>query len=182
MRSIFELGAQHRLAARLAEQRRSLFRLASMWCHDRSLADDLTQEALTKALARVHQLRDPERLRPWLYGILVNCWRDHLRSRRPAEDIESIDERSLALPDVTESSASHAQLVARVRACVARLPTAQCEVLALVDLEGCTYAEVAEILAIPAGTVMSRLCRARAALREMLAEGHSEAAGLRRVK
>ena len=50
-----------------------------MWCHDRALADDLTQEALTKAPLHADQLRDPTRLRPWLYGILVNCWRDHLR-------------------------------------------------------------------------------------------------------
>lgn len=167
---------------RLGECRAGLFRLALMWCHDRALADDLTQEALTKALARAHQLRDPDRLRPWLYGILVNCWRDHLRARRPNEDIDSIEEHWLATEDHCELAASRSQLATRVRAAVARLPVGQRETLALVDLEECTYAEVAQILAIPIGTVMSRLCRARAALRETLADTQAERPALRSVK
>lgn len=166
----------------LAQHRAALFRLAVMWCHDRALADDLTQEALTKALLHADQLRDPARLRPWLYGILVNCWRDHLRARRPTEDIDTIEEHWLATEDSCEHIASRAQLAGQVRAAIGRLPVGQREVLSLVDLEECTYAEVAQILAIPIGTVMSRLCRARAALREMLAEPLSERPVLRSVK
>jgi RNA polymerase sigma-70 factor (ECF subfamily) len=166
----------------LAQHRAALFRLAVMWCHDRALADDLTQEALTKALLHADQLRDPTRLRPWLYGILVNCWRDHLRARRPTEDIDTIEEHWLATEDSCEHIASRAQLAGQVRAAIALLPVGQREVLSLVDLEECTYAEVAQILAIPIGTVMSRLCRARAALREMLAEPLSERPVLRSVK
>lgn len=168
------------LGARLAECRASLFRLAMMWCHDRSLADDLTQEALTKALGAARQLRDPEKLRPWLYGILANCWRDHLRARRPTEDIEDIEEHWLATEHTPELALSQAQLGLRVRGAIARLPLGQREVLALVDLEACSYAQVADILALPIGTVMSRLCRARAGLRDMLAD--SDRPALRRVK
>ncbi len=168
------------LHARIAACRLSLFRLAMMWCHDRALADDLTQDTLAKALAASAQLRDPARLRPWLYGILANGWRDHLRARRPMDDIETVDEQWLACGDTPETALGQAQLAARVRAAIARLPVGQREVLALVDLEACSYAQVAEILALPIGTVMSRLSRARAALRELLAA--TDRPALRRVK
>jgi RNA polymerase sigma-70 factor (ECF subfamily) len=71
--------------------------------------------------------------------------------------------------------------VARVRAAVARLPVGQRQVLTLVDLEEFSYAEVGEILGIPIGTVMSRLCRGRRALRDDLLRVES-ASALRRVK
>lgn len=161
------------LAKCLGDSRAGLFRLAFMWCHDRALADDLTQEALTKALLHADGLRDASKLRPWLFGILVNCWRDHLRARRPTEDIDTIEEHWLATEHSCEHSASQAQLAGRVRAAIAQLPVGQREVLALVDLEECTYAEAAEILAIPIGTVMSRLCRGRATLRGLLADAQT---------
>lgn len=160
----------------LEQSRTALFRLAYLWCHDRSLADDLTQETLAKAVVHAGQLRDPAKLRSWLYGILANCWRDHLRARRPTEDIDAIEEHHLASEFTPEHAASQSQLAARVRAAVDRLPIGQREVLALVDLEECSYAEAAEILAIPIGTVMSRLCRARASLRTSLAPTVGDAA------
>ena len=181
-------GRHDGLRHRLVQSRPALFRVAYLWCHDSALADDLTQEALAKALARVGQLRDPARLRSWLYGILVNCWRDHLRARRPTEDIDSIEEHWLASDRSPEQDASQMQVAARVRAAIEQLPVGQREVLSLVDLEECSYAEVAEILAIPIGTVMSRLCRARAALRRTLAvtlgrvDASAPAPALRRVK
>ncbi len=174
------------LRQRVQHSRAALFRLAYMWCHDRALADDLTQEALTKAVAHAHQLRDPARMRSWLYGILVNCWRDHLRAQRPTEDIDSIEERLLAVDHTPEHAASRTELATRVRSAIEQLPLGQREVLALVDLEECSYAEAAEILAIPMGTVMSRLCRGRAALRQALspplASERADATPLRRVK
>jgi RNA polymerase sigma-70 factor (ECF subfamily) len=174
------------IAKSLGDSRAGLFRLAYMWCHDRALADDLTQEALTKALLHADALRDADKLRPWLFGILVNCWRDHLRARRPTEDIDSIEEHWLATEESCEHSASRAQLAGRVRAAIAQLPVGQREVLALIDLEECSYAEAAQILAIPMGTVMSRLCRGRASLRGLLADTQAgvqaHGPGLRSVK
>jgi RNA polymerase sigma-70 factor (ECF subfamily) len=161
------------LAKSLGDNRAGMFRLAFMWCHDRALADDLTQEALTKALLHADDLRDTSKLRPWLFGILVNCWRDHLRARRPTEDIDTIEEHWLATEESCEHSASRSQLAGRVQAAIAQLPVGQREVLALVDLEECSYAEAAQILAIPIGTVMSRLCRGRATLRGLLADAQT---------
>jgi RNA polymerase sigma-70 factor (ECF subfamily) len=169
-------AATHGVHERLAQSRAGLYRLALMWSQDAALADDLTQEALAKALQRCAQLRDATKLRPWLCGILLNCWRDHLRARRPTEDIDEIDEHWLAVGDGTEHAVSSLQLAARVRSAIARLPLGQREVLALVDLEECTYAEVAQMLSLPIGTVMSRLCRARATLRTLLADMQAQGA------
>ena len=71
--------------------------------------------------------------------------------------------------------ASRAGLAGRGRVAIARLPVSQREVLALVDLAQCSYAQAARILAVPIGTVMSRLCRGRAALRGLLHDTHSGA-------
>ena len=98
------------------------------------------------------------------------------------EDIDTIEEHCLATEFTPEHALGQAQLAARVRIAIARLPLGQRAVLALVDLEECTYAEVAQILTIPIGTVMSRLCRARAALRTALADTQNEHPALRRVK
>jgi RNA polymerase sigma-70 factor (ECF subfamily) len=167
----------------LEGHRAALFRVAHAWTHDRALADDLAQEALLKAVRCANQLREPERLRSWLFGIMANCWRDHLRARRPTVDIDALDDDCFGGDETPESSCARAQVVARVRAAVARLPNGQRQVLTLVDLEEFSYAEVAEILGIPIGTVMSRLCRGRLALRSLLHEADAaRTPALRSVK
>lgn len=159
--------AQRELAEKIEASRGRLYRVAFAWCHDAALADDLAQEALARALSRIEQLREVERLSSWLFSILHRCWIDHLRSRR-----ENLDEGALAeLPSDLPGPEGHAEqqeTVNRVRAAVAALPLGQRQVVTLVDLEEFSYAEVAEVLAIPIGTVMSRLCRAREALRGLL--------------
>ncbi len=164
--NLYHLFTQRHERPRLEQQRRRLYRLAYSWCHDGGLADDLVQETLIRALERASQLRDPERLPAWLAAILVNCWRDHLRRLKPADDIGEMEE-SLFVDDerTPEREAECSQMVARVRGEIAALPLGQRQVLTLVDLEEFSYAEVAEILDIPVGTVMSRLCRARQALK-----------------
>ncbi|MDH4191885.1 MAG: sigma-70 family RNA polymerase sigma factor [Betaproteobacteria bacterium] len=150
---------------RAEAHRLALYRLAYAWCHDPALADDLVQETLLRALDRSAQLRDPQRLKSWLCSILANCLRDHYRRTRTFEDIDELDEAVLSHADTPESARESAQVVARVRDEVSRLPLGQRQVLTLVDLQECSYAEVAQILDLPIGTVMSRLCRARAALK-----------------
>ena len=162
------LHRSRRLEDRLDLHRTPLFRVACAWSHDRALADDLVQETLVKALLHADQLRDPERLRSWLFGIMANCWRDHLRRLRPTMDIDALDEELLCSDETPDLAYGRSETVARVRAAVARLPIGQRQVVTLVDLEEFSYAEVAAILGIPIGTVMSRLCRARLALREQL--------------
>lgn len=145
-----------------------LYRMAFAWTHDAPLADDLAQEALLRALSRAAQLRDQERLKSWLCAILANCLTDHHRRRRPQEPPEALESLEADDRSMPEEAAASAELARRVRAEIERLPLGQRQVLTLVDLEGFSYAEVGEILEVPIGTVMSRLCRARLALREPL--------------
>lgn len=156
--------------SRLEEIRPRLWRLAYSWSHNRATADDLVQEALAKALDRHGQLRDPEALGGWLCSILARCWHDHLRGLRDTLDLDAVDEADLAGGCCPEEGCLQNEIVRRVRLAVAHLPIGQREVVSLVDLEEYSYAEVAEILEIPIGTVMSRLSRARVALREALRE------------
>lgn len=171
------------LHAALEESRGRLYRIAYSWCHNAALADDLVQETLVKALKYSDQLRDPNTIKSWLYKILTNCWRDHFRRNRETVDIDDV---VLVDDHDPEFHQERREVVEKVRAGIATLPVGQRQVLTLVDLEGCSYIEVAEILDIPIGTVMSRLCRARRALKDALltAEEAARASSppLRRVK
>lgn len=178
------LGLRHRseeLRKRIAEERLRLYRMAYSWCCDPTLADDLAQEAIAKALQKSHQLREPERLESWLYAILHNCWRTYLRQKKPDTPL---DEEIIPCEDSPENLNQRQQIIDIVRAAVARLPLGQREVLTLVDLNGFTYAEVAEVMGIPIGTVMSRLNRGRKALQLALSDmgQASQRTSLRRVK
>jgi RNA polymerase sigma-70 factor (ECF subfamily) len=176
-------GPSAEFRRRIEQSREMLYRLAYAWCHDAPLADDLAQEALVRALAREAQLRDPERQKSWLCAILANCLADHHRRRRMHEGIDALENAEADARSRPEESAAAAELARRVRAEVARLPLGQRQVLTLVDLEGFSYAEVGEILEVPIGTVMSRLCRARQALREpLMGFASPPAARIRSVK
>ena len=170
----------------LKEARSRLYRVAYAWCHNPALADDLVQETLTKALKHSSQLRDPKARDAWLFTIMANCHRDHHRKQREMDDIDEIEISDETTP---ESRSSQSQVVGKVRDAIAQLPAGQRQVVTLVDLEGFSYVEVAQILEVPIGTVMSRLCRARNAMKALLmAEFQKTAANttgkgsLRRVK
>ncbi len=171
------------LRKRIEQNRTRLYRMAYAWCYDAATADDLVQECLTRALQNLGKLRDHDRLEVWLYSILNNCWREHLRRRRPNDEF---DEEKFVCDNCPETQSYQQEIVQRVRGAIACLPMGQRKVVTLVDLEGFSYAEVAGILEIPIGTVMSRLSRARTELQKRLADispAQQEATPrLRRVK
>jgi RNA polymerase sigma-70 factor (ECF subfamily) len=171
----------NRLDHKLAEHRAKLHRMAVAWCGNPALADDLVQDTLAKALEKQEQLKDDERLGAWLYKILHNCWMEHLRTQKPELNI---DEMELTCTDCPEKQFAEDQLVEQVRAAVETLPISQRQVMTLIDLEGCGYEQVAAILDIPVGTVMSRLSRARDAMKKRLQNLHNSdnVYYLRRVK
>lgn len=162
-----------------------LYRIAYAWCHDAALADDLVQDTLSRAWTRRAQLREAAALKAWMVSIMNHCWLDHLRSRRDFEDVEDWQDELESAGESPEACCNREQVIASVRAAVARLPLAQRQVLTLVDLEEFSYAEVARILDIPVGTVMSRLSRARDSLRSLLEPEKQQTVAqprLRRVK
>ncbi|MBT8439494.1 MAG: RNA polymerase sigma factor [Gammaproteobacteria bacterium] len=161
----FKLKGSAEIRERTKKIRASLLRVACSWCNDMALADDLVQEALTLALKKQHQLREVDKFESWMFSILNNCWRGHLRKLRETVDIDDV---VLYEPRETEGNMLEMQIVDKVRLAISTLPNGQRQVVTLVDLQGFSYAEVAEILNIPVGTVMSRLNRARQALKEQL--------------
>ena len=169
MWSIFTQSRQRH--KQIQERWHRLYRVAYSWCHDPQLASDLTQETITKALLKRHQLKQEQALDAWLFTILNNCWHDYCRSCK-----DNVEFNEITLP----STASHgdenerAHLIIRVRKAVGRLQLEQRQVVTLIDLEGMTYGEAATVLNIPIGTVMSRLCRARRQLKEFLHDFDSE--------
>lgn len=159
------LARQRRLRQLIATDRDRLYRLAWSWCHDRDRAEDLVQETQARALARLGDLRNEARAGVWLTRILANLYRDSFR--RPCA--EPLHDEALVSDDADpETLVERSEQVARARRAIARLNREQRLVLTLVDLGGFSYAETADILDIPAGTVMSRLSRARQRLRELL--------------
>ena len=159
-----------------------LYRLAFSWTQDHAMSDDLTQEALVKALKNSRQLRDSKKLDSWTFGILHNCYRDSFRKQKPLDNIDDFDFADEHQPD---TDYEHNSITLAVRKAVHSLPGNQREIVTLVDLESFSYADVAQILDIPIGTVMSRLCRARKALTHKLlhySDKMEKTVALRRIK
>lgn len=155
------------LQRRMEAVRPKLFRTALAWSRNRDLAEDLAQETLTKALTKVDQLRSADALEGWLFRIMANLWRDHVRQDRTLEPMEHVYLRTDETPEVLHS---RRQTVARVRQALGQLPDNYRMVLTLVDLEGFSYADTAAVLDVPVGTVMSRLSRGRNQLKNLLGE------------
>ena len=182
MKIVKNILAAYSLKSEFAERRNKLYRIAYSWCHDAALADDLAQEAIYKAIKNAAKLRDVGTMDSWLYRILFNCWQDYLRVKgRNVEFVEMHDDAQL---EHTESY-QQSQIVDRVRASIEQLPMPLREVVTLADFAGFSYAEIAEIIDVPVGTVMSRLFRARKNLKHQLLDFGSDELvefKLRRVK
>ncbi|MCP4128192.1 MAG: RNA polymerase sigma factor [Gammaproteobacteria bacterium] len=161
----FFIRHHQQLQKRLEELRPRLFRVACAWCGSGHQADDIVQEAMIKALKRLDQLKDPESLSSWVFSILANCHRDACRGQRYTEEVLDLSQHP---QPSAEEEVIVAQRIHRVRRAIDRLSQGQRETMMLVDLEGFSYAEVAEILQLPIGTVMSRLNRGRQQLRTLL--------------
>ena len=146
------------LRDQIADSRERLYRVAFAWCGDEMLADDLVQETMKTGLVKNRQLRDETRLYAWLYSILRHAWHQHLRKSKSTAEL---DEQFPSEEYGPFGNYEEVEMVERVRCAVATLAVEEREVIALVDLEEFAYGEVAEVLKIPIGTVMSRLHRTR---------------------
>ena len=148
----------------LIEHLPRLRRYARALTGDVNRADDLVQDTLERALAKLDLWQPGSDLRAWLFTLMHNLFVNQIRVRRP---LETVMEDAL---DEPVSGGQMEALAARdIHAALAQLPEEQREVLLLVGLEQFGYAEAAQVLGVPTGTVMSRLSRARERMRQMLA-------------
>jgi RNA polymerase sigma-70 factor (ECF subfamily) len=141
-------------------------------------ADDLVQDCLERALSHLHRWRAGSDLRAWLFTIMHNVYVNQIRHLKNGPDFVELSDEDSSL--VANSSAESGVMLRDLERALAMLTPDQREILLLVSLEGMQYQEVAEILGIPEGTVMSRLSRARTQLRTILTQGTAQT--LRRIK
>ncbi len=151
-----------------------LYNFARWLAHDREEAEDLVQETYAKALKGFSSFQPGTNFRAWMYRILRNTF---LNSRTGLQATATVplelEERDATLPTAADTPES--LLLQRadgqlVQDALLRIPVHHREVLLLCEVEEMSYREVSATLAIPMGTVMSRLSRARRALREALRE------------
>ena len=140
-----------------------LRRLARVLTRDVTAADDLVQTAVERALARRDQWRPGTRLDSWVMRIMKNAWIDETRSR--ARWGKVLEDEDAGLNVGASSDPADSMAIAQA---MARLPDEQRIAVALVLVDGLSYADAADVLEIPPGTLNSRLVRGRMALMEML--------------
>jgi RNA polymerase sigma-70 factor (ECF subfamily) len=143
-------------------------------------AKDLAQDAFIKAFQNLHRFRLESKFYTWLCRIAMNVAIDHLRKQKHRRHSEFDDSRGgsegaqvvrlHSAKDDPAANVARSQLNKTIMDAVETLPDDQKQVLILRELEDMPYKEIAEVLAIPEGTVMSRLYYARRRLQEMLAE------------
>ena len=156
-----------------------LRRYARAMLGDRAAADDLVQDTLERAWSRLKQWRQGSDLRAWLFGIMHNLRVDQLRRLKPIT--RPVEEGDYEQP--TRATQTDALELKDLESALGQLPDEQREVVLLVALEEMSYADIAAMLEIPAGTVMSRLSRGRERLRQIIAGvGDKPANGLRVVR
>lgn len=151
-----------------------VFNLAYSLTHNRETADDLAQEVFLKAYTSLSSFRFKSGFGTWLYRITVNHTRDFLRKAKKMQTVPFNDERPNEKTDADpldrRIQADVSQQRRRtVRQVMRSLPEKHRTILALRDLQGLSYEEIAKILRIAPGTVDSRLHRARKLLRTKLA-------------
>ena len=143
----------------------AVHRLARVLTADRARADDLVQETYLRALRYFDTYQGERDIRAWLFTILRNLHREpHPPDAAPLAEADAVAD---PVPD-PEAAAIAADRAQRLRRAIAALPEPAREVLMLREFAGLSYAAIAAELGVPEGTVMSRLARARAQLREAL--------------
>ncbi len=147
----------------------SVYRYARALCRDPTEAEELAQETFRRALAarRRPTSLTLDSIRPWMFTILRNHWHNELRHRRHEADLDPVSE--LAAPETPETIICRRFLQSEVRDALDGLPPLFREVIVLREIEELSYNEMAGLLNCPLGTVMSRLARARALLRNTFA-------------
>jgi RNA polymerase sigma-70 factor (ECF subfamily) len=154
------------LAALLPKLRRFALALTGTR-HD---ADDVTQAAVVRALARPELWTPGTRLDSWMYKIVQNLWIDQLRSARRRNESVPLEDAAHVVGEDARQTTENRLMLAKAREAFDALAPEIRAAGALVILNGLSYAQAAETLGVPIGTIMSRVSRARAGLAAALGE------------
>jgi RNA polymerase sigma-70 factor, ECF subfamily len=148
----------------------ALYGYAMTLTRDSTQAEDLVQETYLRATTAANQPPLSSNLKAWLFVIMRNAWLNQVRHNRSGPRFVELETN-----DQTDDARGNPHVVylrklerEQVRDAIEKLPEAYREIVVLRDIEGFTYQEIAMVLDCPAGTVMSRLGRARAKLRASL--------------
>jgi RNA polymerase sigma-70 factor (ECF subfamily) len=161
-------------AASTLEHLDALYGYAMTLTRDRTEAEDLVQETYLRAVRAANQPAGDGNLKAWLFVIMRNAWLNVIRHRHNGGRIFEFETDEPAAGTATDTASNPHVVYLRklereqVREAIEKLPDAYREIVVLRDIEGFSYQEIATVLNCPAGTVMSRLGRARAKLREVL--------------
>ncbi len=158
-----------------------LYRYALHLTHDPGVAEDLVQETYLKAYRGWHRLQDDTKVKAWLFQILTNCYRDRYRQALRESEWVELSSGETTEEGTTPVSSSCAttdpsvllerkEVIRNVQEAIAQLPPPFRMLVLLIDIEGFSYKETAEVLGLPLGTVISRLSRGRQRLRHLLRE------------
>ncbi|WP_457646323.1 RNA polymerase sigma factor [Profundibacter sp.] len=145
-----------------------LWRYAYALTRDRTMADDLVQDCAERALRKRDLWKQTGALKPWLMKMLLNLYRNQLRTQSRRPQLVAMDDmhHDPAAPDALDQKLALSQTARAMK----KLPDDQREALLLIVLGGVSYKQAAVALNVPLGTLMSRLGRARAKLRELMAD------------
>ena len=149
-----------------------LFHFALWLTRDRHRAEDILQEALTRAWRNWNHVKDEAARRSWMYAIVRNeFYRDARKASRGEEEIDDA-----ALAEIADERDFTRGI--EVRQLLERLPAQFIEPLVLQNLAGLSCEEVAQVLGVSVGAAMTRISRARTALRDLMREPASRAVGI----
>lgn len=149
-----------------------LYNFACWLAGDRAAAEDLVQETYLKAYRGFASYQQGTNFRAWIYRILRNTF---LTSQAGLNAMASLDDDNEKVPEPETADTPETILLAtreqeKIVVALEALPVHYREVILLCDLEDMSYQEISQALGIPMGTVMSRLSRARGAMRRLLAD------------
>lgn len=166
-------GGNSVFAASTLEHIDALYGYAMTLARDKTEAEDLVQETYLRAVRAANHPHPDQNLKAWLFVIMRNAWLNIMRHKHHGLRIFEFEDDNAAGAVSDKTCDPHVVYLRKleqeqVREAIGKLPDAYREIILLRDIEGFSYHEIATVLNCPAGTVMSRLGRARGKLREAL--------------
>lgn len=155
----------------------ALYGYAMTLTRDTTEAEDLVQETYVRAARAVNRPDQDANLKGWLFVIMRNAWLNQIRHKNAGPLFVALDSNESTGEAFDNPHVVYLRKLEReqVREAIESLPDAYREIVVLRDIEGFTYQEIALVLDCPAGTVMSRLGRARGKLRKLLSAWQTKA-------